>query len=143
MMLGSRMLYNGTQHRSSGPYPSQSTGYSSQPPQRRDVTIRMEHRSLTAPSDGGRHFGVSYLFCAPEPLFHRRSFGLARGPQSQSRLVQQETLDGRQPSGGVTKGLLGVLRPGKKPGPLPLSVLTVTPRNRSCSWLVLSTCPLD
>eukprot|EP00063_Salmo_salar_P072595 XP_014047430.1 PREDICTED: uncharacterized protein KIAA0754-like [Salmo salar] len=91
------------------------------PGRKPDVITRMEHRSLTAVA--GR-----LLLLAAEPLFYRRSFVLARGPWSQGQLVPQNVLEGRQPGVGVMKGILGVLHPGKEPGPLPLLVLAVTPK---------------
>lgn len=74
----------------------------------------MEHGSLTtvaihllllAADDALEpHLGiVPNIFCVPEPLVNRRSFGLARGLFSHGWLITQNTLEGSQPGGGVTQ----------------------------------------
>ena len=87
-----------------------------------DVIPRKEHGNLTTvavclllltvDSMLVSHMSISpYFFCTPETLINHRSFSLTRDPRSQGQLKIQNTLEGGQPSGGVTKQILGILRP--------------------------------
>ena len=58
---------------------------------------------LTADGVLESHMSIApYFFCAPELLIKHRCSSLAQGPWSQGRLKTQNTLDGCQPSGGMT-----------------------------------------